>query len=74
MNDLLPLLNNLVDAAIYHGGDPGGPYFCNGAELLDAARTLASIIQVRVVCCDYHGNEIPDPDNERDITHIKFVR
>lgn len=32
----LSLINNIVEQAIYHGGDIGGPYFCNGDGLCEA--------------------------------------
>lgn len=30
------LLNNLIKEAVDHGGDAGGPYFCNKKCMIDA--------------------------------------
>ena len=34
----LSLINNIVEQAIYHGGDIGGPYFSNRDSLCEAMK------------------------------------
>ena len=46
MANVIDALNDLVNQAIMHGGDPGGPYFCNEKGLRDAADTMASILGI----------------------------
>ena len=36
-------LNRLIKEATLHGGDPGGPYFCNKDGLLAAMRSFAAL-------------------------------
>lgn len=69
MIDILPALNELVSAAISHGGDQD----CNGEELWDAAQTLASLIGVRVISVDYKGNEV-ELELMNDLEEVRFVR
>lgn len=42
-NERVSVLNNLIRAAIDHGGDYGGPYFCNPEELEKAMDALCKM-------------------------------
>ena len=33
INEEIEALNRILEAAVEHGGDPGGPYFCNEEDL-----------------------------------------
>ena len=43
MNDKqIKALNKVIEAAVEHGGDPGGAYFCYPDELAEAMNNLVS--------------------------------
>lgn len=41
-NKQIELLNNVIDYAVEHGGDLGGPYCCYPDELAEAMNNLVS--------------------------------
>lgn len=41
-NKQLELLNNVIEAAVQHGGDYGGAYHCYPDELAEAMDTLVA--------------------------------
>ena len=41
-NEQLELLNKAIEAAIQHGGDYGGAYYCYPDELAEAMDTLVA--------------------------------
>ena len=43
MNDKqIKALNKVIEAAVEHGGDPGGAYYCYPDELAEAMNNLVS--------------------------------
>lgn len=36
MEEEIRIINNIIEQAIYHGGDIGGPYYCNKNDLMIA--------------------------------------
>lgn len=44
MLTIIDALNDLIEQAIDHGGDLGGPYFCNEKGLADAADKMADVL------------------------------
>jgi len=52
----IDLINKIIEEAIYHGGDPGGPYFCNEKRLEGAVRELSEALE-----CGYEWDEEKDP-------------
>lgn len=46
MADVIGALNYLVNMAVIHGGDPGGPYYCNEKRLTHAANYIAHVLGI----------------------------
>lgn len=59
--DVIDLINKVIEEAIYHGGDPGGPYFCNEKRLEEAVRELSEALE-----CSYEWDE--------EKQHPQFIR
>ena len=58
---LVHLINIFTGAAILHGGDKHGPYFSNGKTFYNAAKKLASALDIKV------------EDIEGEVKRIKFI-
>jgi len=34
----IELINNIIEESVFHGGDAGGPYLCNGGKVCSAVQ------------------------------------
>ena len=50
-------LNRLIEEAIYHGGDSGGPYLCNKDDLEKAIKNYLDVTGLDYVTDVYWKNE-----------------
>ena len=65
MPSLVEQINRTIAIAILHGGDPGGPYFCETEEMEQEVNRLAEMLNCDVewilgICHDF--KPIPNPD------------
>jgi len=58
---LVHLINIFTGAAILHGGDKHGPYFSNGKTFYNAAKELASALDIKI------------ENIEGEVKRIKFI-
>ena len=70
-------LSNIINEAIIHGGDIGGPYFCNEKNLIESIQTYLSLrgldSEFEIVFVDYN-NEEQEPDSYSYGCFIKIRR
>lgn len=62
MGELVNAINELILAAIIHGGDLGGAYFSNAKELREKVNRVAEMFDCDVVWED--SLDRPDPNEE----------
>ena len=71
MNDnQIAALNEVIKQAIDHGGDAGGPYFCNKVSLLESMKHLAEISGLQ----NYDIKFYDDTGKESDEYYPAYVK
>ena len=56
---MVSLLNQIIEEAVFHGGDSGGPYFCNDIDLDDAIKRFIHYIGADDLYNIEWGDQIP---------------
>lgn len=44
--ELVAMLNNVIEEAIMHGGDSGGPYYSNNKNLMESVRNILTFLEI----------------------------
>lgn len=77
MFTIIDALNDLVIQAIIHGGDPGGPYFCNEKGLADAVNNIANVLGItwdwEEGCPVFKGSKESDPSRPGPLDSNKHI-
>lgn len=56
LNILCDYLNRIIEEAILHGGDSGGPYYINKVDLIDAIKSFLSWVGLEREVIIYENN------------------
>jgi hypothetical protein len=55
----IELLNKIIEEAVSHGGDPGGPYYCYPEELKKAIKDFLIWLSIEDKVVIYDSENIP---------------
>ena len=68
---IIKAINNAIGMAIWHGGDPGGPYFTESEKLSAAMNELAECLNVSWKWSDKCPEGYKCHENEYPVLYLK---